>query len=206
VLGFRTAARPILGVERPYLHVELLLEIRHAGRLLLTYNLFHICMEQVKAIPGHITYGITPDAQVFCLRTEREILPYADSCGYKRIWLTNKDGTSQYSLARLVGITYVENPDNKPEIDHIDRNRSNNSASNLRWADDFDQSENRVGWGKYKKYLYMENYGGYCCWSIQIRNKRCKLKRRFDCKHYTYEQVIEIRNNILRENELTITD
>jgi hypothetical protein len=179
------------------------LRIRFKG---LRNNLFQSSMEQARSIPDHITYGITPDGRVFCLRTERELKPYADANGYKRVWLTNKDGTSQYSVARLTGTTYIPNPLNKPEIDHIDRDRSNNNVNNLRWADDFDQAENRVGWGKYKKYLYMENYGGYCCWSIQIRNRKCKLKRRFDCRNFTYEQVIDIRNNILRENELDVID
>lgn len=168
--------------------------------------MFQTSMEQVTAIPGHITYGVTPDARVFCLRTEREIVPYADANGYKRVWLTDKNGTSQYSVARLVGVTYIANPLNKPEIDHIDRDRGNNSVDNLRWADDYDQAENKVGWGKYKRHISLENYGTYCCWNIQIRNRKCKFKRRLDCRVHTYEQAVELRNETLREHDLPITD
>ena len=35
---------------------------------------------------------------------------------------------------RLVALAFVPNPDNKPLVDHIDRDKSNCNASNLRWV------------------------------------------------------------------------
>jgi len=122
------------------------------------------------------------------------------------VWLTHKDGTSHYSVARLVGFAYIPNPLTKPEIDHIDRDRLNNNIDNLRWADDYEQCQNKVGWGKYKRHIYLENYGKYCCWNIQMRSRNCKFKRRLDCRTYTYEDAIELRNKILTDHGLPITD
>lgn len=46
-------------------------------------------------------------------------------------------------IHRLVGIQYLDNPDNKPEIDHIDRNTKNNLLDNLRWVCKKENRRNR---------------------------------------------------------------
>jgi hypothetical protein len=38
------------------------------------------------------------------------------------------------SIHRLVAIAFVPNPDNLPEVDHIDGNKHNNVWTNLRWV------------------------------------------------------------------------
>jgi hypothetical protein len=49
----------------------------------------------------------------------------------------------EYYVHRLIGMAFIPNPDNLPEIDHIDGNPTNNHVSNLRWADKKDQAANR---------------------------------------------------------------
>lgn len=62
--------------------------------------------------PGHWTYGSKK------------------ANGYLRVAINNR----QYLVHRLVAETFIPNPENKPEIDHIDRNRANNKVENLRWV------------------------------------------------------------------------
>lgn len=57
---------------------------------------------------------------------------------YKRAYI----GKFKIMVHRLVAETFIPNPDNKPTVDHIDRNPSNNDVSNLRWADYSDQAMN----------------------------------------------------------------
>jgi hypothetical protein len=52
----------------------------------------------------------------------------------------------------LVANAFVENPDNKPCIDHIDQNKHNNCASNLRWATKSDNAMNVPKQGGVSKY------------------------------------------------------
>lgn len=54
--------------------------------------------------------------------------------GYYVVGL-HKDGKTKYIyIHRLVALHFIPNTDNKPQIDHIDGDTSNNKASNLRWC------------------------------------------------------------------------
>lgn len=50
--------------------------------------------------------------------------------GYCRVKLNRKE----YGLHRLVAIAFIENVQNKPEVNHIDGNKQNNNLSNLEWV------------------------------------------------------------------------
>lgn len=67
--------------------------------------------------------------------------PYLTKEGYCMIRLS-KDGKSKATgLHRLVAMAFIPNPENKPEVDHIDGNPANNSVENLRWVT---PTENRL--------------------------------------------------------------
>jgi hypothetical protein len=51
---------------------------------------------------------------------------------------------------RLVAETFIPNPEEYEVIDHIDRNKSNNHVSNLRWCTQF---ENSTSWKRDEKFL-----------------------------------------------------
>ncbi len=78
------------------------------------------------------------------------------SCWYQKVMthLTKEDRYKYVSLKkdgvrhkgyihRLLLLQYIENPENKPQIDHIDRNPENNDLSNLRWVTLSEQRDNR---------------------------------------------------------------
>lgn len=52
--------------------------------------------------------------------------------GYPRKYL--KDLKLNVNIHRLVAEAFIPNPDNKPCVNHIDCNRSNNHVSNLEWV------------------------------------------------------------------------
>lgn len=54
--------------------------------------------------------------------------------GYHRVGL-NKDSKRQYkAVHRLVAKLFVDNPKDKPEVNHIDGDKSNNHYTNLEWV------------------------------------------------------------------------
>ena len=58
-----------------------------------------------------------------------------DKDGYKIIGLRDGSGSQKkFRLHRLVCEAFHPNPDNKPQVNHIDEDKSNNKASNLEWS------------------------------------------------------------------------
>lgn len=69
--------------------------------------------------------------------------PKIGKCGYVTYNLkTDENKTKTFFGHKLVALAFLPNTENKPSIDHIDRNRSNNDVGNLRWATHKEQSSN----------------------------------------------------------------
>lgn len=56
--------------------------------------------------------------------------------GYFTVTLRNKGEDKRCLVSRLVAESFVYNPNNFTIVDHIDRNRTNNVYTNLRWVND----------------------------------------------------------------------
>ena len=62
-----------------------------------------------------------------------KILPGRIMFGYQIVQLCNLGNEKQFRVHRLVGIAFIPNPENKPEINHKDGIKSNNWTDNLEW-------------------------------------------------------------------------
>ena len=87
-----------------------------------------------RRIPGLEHYAINKKGDVLSIRRNK-ILKQAKTGGnpgsrYPVVCIHQK----ALYVHRLVGITFIPNPDNKPEINHKDFNKENNSVENLEWV------------------------------------------------------------------------
>ena len=67
--------------------------------------------------------------------------------GYLSLTLGRVNGKTQvFTVHRLVALQFIDNddPDNKTQVDHIDRNRFNNSIENLRWVTPKENYKNSI--------------------------------------------------------------
>ncbi len=90
----------------------------------------------MKQVDGFNGYYITEDGKLFSDKSGKliEKKPFKGSSKY---WVVDlyKDGKShKVLLHRLVASHFVQNPDNKPIVDHKDGNINNVKASNLQWV------------------------------------------------------------------------
>jgi len=75
-------------------------------------------------------YEISTFGSIRNSKTKRVLKINNKKDGYSCISLNSKT----YRLHRLVAVTFINNPDNKLTVNHIDKNKHNNNLDNLEWA------------------------------------------------------------------------
>lgn len=94
---------------------------------------------------------------------ETILKPFSLDNGYKQVTLYSGGKGWIYRVHRLVAENFIDNPENKPTVNHKDSNRQNNTVENLEWNTYSENSKHgydsngRVVWNKGKKLV--KRYG-----------------------------------------------
>lgn len=88
-------------------------------------------IEEWKPIPGAEAYEISNMGKVRFCKSKRYQQTYVNN-GYEivRLMACNKN----VRIHRAVALAFIPNPENKPQVNHIDGNKLNNNVENLEWT------------------------------------------------------------------------
>ena len=97
-------------------------------------------IEEWKQINDYDNYEISSLGNVRNSKTGR-VLKLTCKGGYVFTGLSKNSNGKTIPVHRLVALAFIDNPENKPQVNHKDKNRSNNTISNLEWST---ASENNI--------------------------------------------------------------
>lgn len=94
-------------------------------------------------------YEVNENGVIRNVKSKKVVSGYVEKNGYVRVKFENKclGNVVRTSVHRLVAEAFIPNPDGLPEVNHKDRNRANNCASNLEWVTHSDNMKHSYSLG-----------------------------------------------------------
>ena len=100
---------------------------------------------EIKDIPGYEEkYQATSSGEVFSLLTNKFLKFGDDTYGYDTCTLQGRT----FKVHKLMGMTFLENPNSYTQIDHVNRNRKDNRVENLRYVSNSENQNNKNSYAK----------------------------------------------------------
>lgn len=96
-------------------------------------NIYENLKRQGVEIKEYNGYYIASNGKIYNKRG-KELKPSSNSKGYKFVSFSRNGKTKNEMLHRVLAKCFIPNPNNYPQINHKDGNKTNNSLSNLEWC------------------------------------------------------------------------
>ena len=136
-------------------------------------------MKQYKDTP----YYVATDGNIYREGKPSPLKPDVGNYGYRRVTLSTNGKIVRKLVHRIVAETYLPNPDNKPQVNHIDNDRGNNAVSNLEWCTVSENALHGIKQG---------NWANLTASSVVSKNKFAQSEEKF--KALLGKQFIRLEN------------
>lgn len=116
-------------------------------------------MSKAFVIQGYPNYYVTDSGDIYSRNYKntgriKKMVPRKNTNGYYQIPISNGKTRKDIIVHRIVAETFIPNPDNKPEVNHINGNKADNRVENLEWVTRSENMRHRYRTLKYKGSLY----------------------------------------------------
>lgn len=91
-------------------------------------------VETFVKIEGFEKYEVSNLGRVRNVKSGRILKPQLTKNGYLKHFLYKNNKQKHLLLHRIIATTFIDNPEGKPQVNHIDENKLNNDLSNLEWC------------------------------------------------------------------------
>ena len=91
-------------------------------------------VETFVEIEGFENYEVSNLGKVRNIKSGRILKPQLTKNGYLKHFLYKNNKQKHLLLHRIIAIAFIDNPEAKPQVNHIDENKLNNDLSNLEWC------------------------------------------------------------------------
>lgn len=129
-----------------------------------------------KLIPGYEDYLVSENGEIFSTKRQKFLKPRKNEYGYLKINLYKNGKYKNFRVHRLVALTFIQNPNNYPIINHIDGNKLNNNISNLEWC------------------TYSQN--NKHAWKLGLRENAREISRNYNIKRAQEAHIKHLDDNL----------
>lgn len=147
----------------------------------------------LKSIPGwEGLYSISQEGDIYSIRQSKFLKPRLSMDGYKRVALYLNGKSYEQRVGKLVALTFIPNPENKPQVNHKDYNRVNDFIENLEWCTNLENSNHSFNLKRYmipktyKVYTFTNVYNGESFSIIGITN----VAKQFGCSKKNFKACV----------------
>lgn len=161
-------------------------------------------MYQEKRIHNFPDYSITSTGQVISYKKEQPIVlkTWQQKSGYENIKLSKGGSTFHFLIHRLVAEHFIPNPDNLPQVNHINKIRNDNRVENLEWCtakDNLYDSYSTLGPTRNYIECFLQTENGVCLQEFLSIKEACRYAAKtYGCSPTSLEKYHRSRGIVLK--------